>query len=211
MATDVAGDHAIVIGASIAGLLAARALAQHFRTVTIVERDPPPGAPVARRGVPQGRHAHVLLQGGQDALEALFASADLDLAAAGAVRTDASLDIRWFQFGVWKKRFASGLLAHWCDRPRFEGWLRQRVTALANVPLVAEHRVNGLLAAGGGAEIVGVRVAAPGRGVDELRADLVVDASGSGSRTPRWLEDLGYPPGPRGPDQGRRRLCQPRL
>jgi flavin-dependent dehydrogenase len=193
VAADVVGDHAIVIGASIAGLLAAGVLARHFRTVSVLEKDALPGAPVARRGVPQGAHAHVLLQGGQDALETLFAGADLDLAAAGAVRTDASLDTKWFQFGVWKKRFASGLLAHWCDRPRFEDWLRKRVTALANVRLIAEHRVSDLVAAGGGAEIVGARVAAPGRDADELRADLVLDASGSTSRTPRWLEDLGYP------------------
>jgi phytoene dehydrogenase-like protein len=73
MASEVVGDHAIVIGAGIAGLLAAGVLARHFGAVSVLEKDALPVAPVARRGVPQGAHAHVLLQGGQDALETLFA------------------------------------------------------------------------------------------------------------------------------------------
>jgi 2-polyprenyl-6-methoxyphenol hydroxylase-like FAD-dependent oxidoreductase len=191
MAPQAAGEHAVVIGGSIAGLLAARALARHFATVTVVERDRPPAEPVARRGVPQGRHAHVLLQGGTDALAALLADPDLDLGASGALRTDASLDVRWFQFGVWKRRFRSGLSAHWCDRPRLEGWLRQRVGALASVRLLAGHRARALLPGDGA--IAGVRVAARDGPAEVVEGDLVVDASGSTSRTPRWLEDLGYP------------------
>jgi 2-polyprenyl-6-methoxyphenol hydroxylase-like FAD-dependent oxidoreductase len=192
IAHHIAGDHAIVIGASIAGLLAARVLARYFRAVTVLEKDALSGGPVARRGVPQGRHAHVLLQGGQDALEMLFAGTDLDLASIGAVPTDASRDVKWFQFGVWKVRFESGILAHWCDRTRFEHHVRERVADLANVRLLPGHRVTGLMSAGGASEIIGVRVAALGHGESELRADLVVAASGSGSRTPRWLEGLGY-------------------
>jgi 2-polyprenyl-6-methoxyphenol hydroxylase-like FAD-dependent oxidoreductase len=192
MASEVVGDHAIVIGASIAGLLAAGVLARHFGTVSVLEKDALPVAPIARRGVPQGAHAHVLLQGGQDALETLFAGADLDLAGAGAVRTDATRDIKWFQFGVWKKRFESGILAHWCDRPRFEHHLRERIGGFANVRLLSGHQVTALVAGGGGSE-VGVRVARRENGEEDLEADLVVDASGSASRASRWLEGLGYP------------------
>ncbi len=192
MASEIVGEHAVVIGGSIAGLLAARALARRYRTVTILERDALPDPASARKGVPQGRHAHVLVQGGRDALGRLFAGSGLDLARAGAVRTDAGRDLKWFQFGVWKKRFESGLLAHWCDRPRFEHALRERVAGAANIRLLMEHRVTGFVTAGGGAEIGGVRVRA-GDEEGEIRADLVVDASGSGSRTPRRLEELGYP------------------
>lgn len=191
MASEVAGEHAIVVGGSIAGLLAAQALGPHYRMVTILERDVLPEAAVARKGVPQGRHAHVLVQGGQDALEMLFAGTGLDLAAAGALRTDAGRDIKWFQFGVWKKRFEAGLLAHWCDRPRFEHELRKRVAGAANVRLRPGHRVTGFVSGGGGAQVMGVQVTS-GDDEREIRADLVVDASGSGSRTPRWLEGLGY-------------------
>src|ERR1700758_5578575 len=66
------GDHAVVLGASMAGLLAARALADHFENVTVVERDVLPGDAANRRGVPQGRHLHALLARGAQALEEMF-------------------------------------------------------------------------------------------------------------------------------------------
>ncbi len=51
-------DHAIVVGASMAGLLAARVLSDHFARVTILERDPLPQGPEVRKAVPQGAHTH---------------------------------------------------------------------------------------------------------------------------------------------------------
>ena len=65
------GDHAVV-GASMGGLLAARVLADSYRRVTIVERDPLPESGSARKGVPQGRHAHGLLPSGAQILDELF-------------------------------------------------------------------------------------------------------------------------------------------
>ena len=53
--------HAAVVGGSLAGMLAARVLSDHFDTVTQLERDRFPETPAARKGLPQGRHAHVLL------------------------------------------------------------------------------------------------------------------------------------------------------
>jgi 2-polyprenyl-6-methoxyphenol hydroxylase-like FAD-dependent oxidoreductase len=47
------GEHAVVLGASMAGLLAARVLADFFRAVTVVERDMLPDNPDNRQGVPQ--------------------------------------------------------------------------------------------------------------------------------------------------------------
>src|SRR6185312_9426904 len=66
------GERAIVIGASMGGLLAARALSDFFTTVTVLERDAFPTADTARKGVPQGRHAHGLLARGSAVLEELF-------------------------------------------------------------------------------------------------------------------------------------------
>jgi choline dehydrogenase-like flavoprotein len=57
-------DQAIVVGASMAGLWTARVLADHFRQVTVLERDRLPDGAAPRPGVPQGRHVHVLLQRG---------------------------------------------------------------------------------------------------------------------------------------------------
>ena len=78
------GDHVVVLGASLAGLLAARVLADAYRRVTVVERDPLPMTAEYRRGVPQGRHAHVLLAQGAQILDELFPRLLDDLAAGGA-------------------------------------------------------------------------------------------------------------------------------
>lgn len=66
------GRHAVVVGGSLAGLLAAHVLAAHVDRVTVVERDRFSEAPEPRPGVPQSRHIHVLLEGGQTAQETLL-------------------------------------------------------------------------------------------------------------------------------------------
>ncbi|WP_327417217.1 hypothetical protein [Streptomyces sp. NBC_01233] len=48
-----AHDHAVVLGAGVAGLLAARVFAERFGRVTLVERDElPQDAPAFRPGLP---------------------------------------------------------------------------------------------------------------------------------------------------------------
>ena len=76
------GMHAVVIGGSIAGLLAARVLLNHFDRVTIVERDRLPEQPVPRQGVPQANHVHVLLTQGQRILAQLFPGIEAELTAS---------------------------------------------------------------------------------------------------------------------------------
>src|SRR5882757_1560983 len=78
------GEHAIVLGASMAGLLAARVLAGFYAAVTLVERDTLEDTAVVRRGVPQARHAHGLLMRGAQALEELFPGLNGELADDGA-------------------------------------------------------------------------------------------------------------------------------
>ena len=88
--------HAVVAGASMAGLLAARVLAEHFEQVTVVERDPLPGAPETRKGVPQARHVHILLHRGSAILEDLFPSLTDELLRAGAHRISAGRELAWY-------------------------------------------------------------------------------------------------------------------
>ena len=76
-------DHAVVLGASMAGLLAARVLADFYRTVTIVERDVLPEVSSNRRGVPQGLQAHALIRRGSQILAELFPGVLDDLVADG--------------------------------------------------------------------------------------------------------------------------------
>jgi 2-polyprenyl-6-methoxyphenol hydroxylase-like FAD-dependent oxidoreductase len=183
------GRHSVVIGGSISGLVAAGVLARHFERVTLVERDAYPDQPAARKGTPQARHVHVLLQQGERAIAGIFPGLFEELLQRGGQRVDTAGDARWFFFGGWKARFASGVQMVSQTRPLLEWALRRRVLALSNVELVAGD-VHGLDAPTPG-RVSGVQLKRAGTATEVLAADLVVDASGRGSRMPHWLETLG--------------------
>src|SRR5271154_2038324 len=94
------GKHAIVIGAGMGGLMAARALADHYDEVTIFERDALPDSPEPRKGVPQGRHSHGLLARGREILEQLFPGFTEQIVNQGAMTADIHNDGLWFNHGV---------------------------------------------------------------------------------------------------------------
>src|ERR1700747_1598822 len=94
MTSSLIGKQAVVVGAGMAGLPAARALADYFEQVVVLERDTLPLDASHRTGIPQGRHAHALLVGGQRGLGDLFPGFEQDLAEAGAVPVNAGLDFR---------------------------------------------------------------------------------------------------------------------
>jgi 2-polyprenyl-6-methoxyphenol hydroxylase-like FAD-dependent oxidoreductase len=187
-------DHAVVLGASLAGLLAARVLSEFFRQVTVIDRDRLPEVGQHRRGVPQGRHLHALHSRGAMVLDELFPGFLARMTEHGAVRGDATGTARWQLAGHRFRQQDSGLPGLLASRPFLEGHIRDAVRALPNVALVVEHDVCGLTATEDGRRVSGVRVAARGLAepVTSLAADLVVDATGRGSRTPVWLEELGY-------------------
>lgn len=191
-------DHAIVIGGSIAGLLAARALSDYFARVTIVDRDRFPDEPSQRKGVPQGRHLHILLARGARILDSLFPGFEGELGELGARELDLVADGVWFQYGRWKPRFASSVRVHTCSRELLEWAIRRRIRALSGVEVQEERDVVGLEPGTTKDVVAGVRMRSrtgTSDGVANeqvLRADLVVDASGRTSRAPRWLEDLGF-------------------
>jgi 2-polyprenyl-6-methoxyphenol hydroxylase-like FAD-dependent oxidoreductase len=186
--------HAVVIGGSMAGLLAARVLSERFERVTILEKDHFPATAENRKSVPQGRHVHGLLAGGFRAMEALFPDLKDELLSAGAEVGDVVGDGRWHQFGRYKARFDSGLEGITVSRPLLEATVRGRVLALPNVGVVEGARVRGLLTTADKSRVTGVRFQRSGGGIEALQADLTLDASGRGSRTPAWLGALGYPP-----------------
>jgi len=184
------GNHAIVSGASIGGLLAARVLSAHFARVTVFDRDTLPSTIENRRGVPQGNHGHGLLASGLRGLKTLFPSIDHDLLDAGAVPGDIVGSVRWYQHGYYKAKFASGIEGVLLSRALLEGTLRRRVQRLPNVRIVDGSRVMGLLVEHD--DVHGVRVRQPGETPSAVVADLVVDTSGRSSRSPEWLGQLGY-------------------
>jgi 2-polyprenyl-6-methoxyphenol hydroxylase-like FAD-dependent oxidoreductase len=185
------GERAVVIGASMAGLLAARALADFYGTVTVLERDAFPVADIPRKGVPQGRHAHGLLARGRSVIENFFPGWTDEVVASGGVRGDISGDVNWIGHGVTIKSAPSDLIGLLASRPVLEGHVRRRLLALSNVRAIENCAVQGLVASDDGAAVKGVRVRIGA--IDQIiDADLVVDASGRGSSSPAWLESLGY-------------------
>ena len=122
--------HAIVIGGSMAGLLAARVLSEHFERVTIIERDPLLDDAHPRKGVPQGRHVHGLLAGGAAILGAYFPDLFAALAQDGAVQVGTT-DIRRYQLGVRVAAVPSPAMGLWQSRPFLEEHVRAALSARA--------------------------------------------------------------------------------
>ncbi|MFC0845183.1 FAD-dependent oxidoreductase [Streptomyces noboritoensis] len=193
------GRHAVVIGASLAGLLAAQVLADHADRVTVVERDRLPDGPEPRGGVPQSRHTHVLIPGGQRAYDALLPGFTDELMAHGAPRVGAPSDLAQWQAGRWFRRTEETAFFICPTRPLLEWLVRRRVLADPRIELVQgtetvglvgdASRVRGVLLRERGAAAVAV-----GREPQRLAADLVVDASGRGSKAADWLTAIGAEP-----------------
>jgi 2-polyprenyl-6-methoxyphenol hydroxylase-like FAD-dependent oxidoreductase len=193
--TNMIGEHAVVIGAGFGGLLAARALADRFEHVTVVDRDELPAADAPRRAVPQGRHCHILLPSGQLCLEQLLPGILAELVADGASRCRAMRELRCVAGGHDLARGDTGRQTVLASRPFLEGHVRRRLAEVPNVALQDRCDAVGLLADQRRDRIAGVRLLrrAAGSATEELHADLVVPATGRGARLPAWLEELGYP------------------
>jgi flavin-dependent dehydrogenase len=186
------GHRAIVLGGSMAGLLAARVLAESFDEVLIVDRDELAGVTTARRGVPQGRHVHGLLARGQQILEELFPSFTSGAMAAGIPTGDLG-ELRWFFGGNRLLPATTGLICVSATRPVLEHHVRARVSALPNVTLVERTDIMGITATRDASRVTGAQIHRHGAASPEvLEADLVIDATGRASRTPVWLDELGY-------------------
>lgn len=195
------GDHVVVLGASMGGLLAARVLADAYQRVTVVERDLLPETAEHRRGVPQSRHAHLLVPRGAQLLDELFPGLLDDLRAGGA---PVIRDLAELQFAPGghplrlEGRPAEFILCS-ASRPYLEAHVRARVQALPAIEIVDRCEAVGLSTTAARDRVTGVRVLrrAVGMQVEEaLDADLVVDATGRGGRTPTWLTTIGYDPPP---------------
>lgn len=244
-------QRAVVLGASMAGLLTAAALSRSYASVTVVERDVLPQEPAHRRGVPQSHHTHALLARGIEILDELLPGLRAQLLDAGAHDGDLLGNVRWMVNGHRLSRRHIGQPLLFCGRELLEGLVRERVRQLRGVTFVDGTDVEGLVASADGRRVKGVRIG-PARGAagkaeaatsaaaaseavtsektaatadtaaakagggpkrkpkraqsesaasaesasGVITADLVVDTTGRGSRTPRWLRELGYAPPP---------------
>lgn len=204
------GSHAVVLGAGVAGLLAARVLSDSYATVTVLERDELPVDAGQRTGVPQGRHLHNFLARGTQILGELFPGILNELAAAGATVDDGD-DLSRIYVRVAGYEFAPAgrladpvpLAAYQASRPFLEFHIRRRVAALENVTILDQHDVVEPVVAGD--SVVGVRtVSRRTGGVSVMQAGLVVDATGRAMRTSHYLKSRGFesPPEERIPSVG---------
>jgi 2-polyprenyl-6-methoxyphenol hydroxylase-like FAD-dependent oxidoreductase len=189
-------DRALVVGSSIAGLLAAQALSEAYAEVVVLDRDELPYGPVPRGGVPQIRHAHGLLAGGREAMEELLPGLTADLVGAGAIVGDAQEALHYY---VGTGRYAtgtSGLTAVVASRVLLEWTIRRRVAQTPGIVFYDRSSVLDLTFSADGRRVTGVVVASVDRpgSPRRLEADLVVDATGRTSRAPEWLERRGFQP-----------------
>ncbi|MET8757648.1 FAD-dependent monooxygenase [Lentzea sp. NPDC004782] len=188
----MAPTHAVVLGGGLAGMLAASVLVRHFDEVTVVERDKLPDGPGTRSGVPQARHAHLLMSGGARAIESLLPGTLDALSAAGAHRIGVPNDLVSLSAQGWVPRFPEMQFIVSCSRGLLDWVVRTQalrdtkisvLTGTEPVSLLGDrHAVSGVL--------VEDRVS---REQISLEANLVVDATGRGSRLPAWLESFGLP------------------
>lgn len=185
------GDHAIVLGASLAGLANAAALAGRFDRVTVIERDTLPETVQLRRGVPQGRHAHLLLPGGLQALTALLPGFDTSLRARGG-HVIPSDEFRFYIGGGRLALRTDDMAICGATRPFLESVIRERVQAVAGVEFRDGCEIDGLAANSDGTRVTGVHLRS-GTTPELLEGELVVDTTGRGSRCPHWLTALGFP------------------
>jgi 2-polyprenyl-6-methoxyphenol hydroxylase-like FAD-dependent oxidoreductase len=191
------GEHAVVIGGSMAGLMTARVLADHFEQVTVVERDRIDGQGI-HKSIPQGNHYHALLLGGQQVLSSLYPGFVPRLRELGAVRFRVGKEIAFFDSlgkaytptGAVREERDLGFDGHSQSRGLIEHCVRELTLALSNVAFESGTAVSGLV--WDQRRVKGVHCRGE-TGTKTYSADLVVDAGGRGTRASRWLRDLGFP------------------
>jgi len=189
-----AGEKAIVIGASLAGLCAARVLSDFYSRVTVYERDELPDTPANRTAVPQGRHVHLLMARGAQEFEALFPGLLDDMVAAGVPILENRPDCIYF--GAAGHVLGTGhtlrdqFTAYVPSRPQLEWQIRRRVAQIANVEIA--HRSVGEPRFDRAAQRVTGVVLDDADEPEFVAADVVVDAAGRGTRLPVWLQQWGF-------------------
>lgn len=186
------GRHAVVLGGSMAGLLAARVLLDRYERVTLVERDRFPEVGENRKGVPQGRHSHGLLAAGSAIIEKLFPGAREGLVALGATSGDLGRDGRFVVGGMRLCGVEMGEVSISVSRPLLEGYVRRRLLALPGLEVLDSCDALGIELEAGRAKAVRLLRRADGSAEERIPADLIVDATGRGSRAPTWLRAAGY-------------------
>ena len=189
----VLGERAVVLGASMAGMLAARVAAEHYRSVTVVDRDMPPELPLHRRGVPQAAHGHVLQAGGVAVVDELFPGILGEMVADGVPTwDDGDLSRVIIEYGGHRflpsGHLPNAVTSYMPSRPLLDWHVMKRLSALPNVTVLGGHDVVDVASSEDRRRVTGVLVAR--RDCTEaavLGADLSSTPAAVGpARQPSW-------------------------
>jgi 2-polyprenyl-6-methoxyphenol hydroxylase-like FAD-dependent oxidoreductase len=191
------GEHAVVIGGSIAGLMSARVLADYFDRVTVLERDHIEPRPMVHRSTPQGNHLHTVLLGGLEILSEFYPSFCEKLEGMGAVPLRLSRDLpiygpngmAYSLTSTVKEPRDLGIQLYSQSRGLLEHCVRQCTLARPGISAESDAQVLRLIESNGRVE--GVLHKVQDESVS-LRCDLVIDCGGRGSHAPRWLAEMGF-------------------
>lgn len=187
------GEHAVVVGASVAGLLTARVLADGFDRVTVIERDELADDPGPRDGAPQARQPHLLQEAGRAIIEDLFPGYGEDLVSEGGLIIDGASDFNFYDEDGYVAQPPTRMPVYAGSRPLLEYVIRKRLSEFDGVRLRDGSHVVAYRCDETGETVTGVEIRENGSEA-ALPADLTVDATGRASRTPTWLEKQGYTP-----------------
>ncbi|MFI6985136.1 NAD(P)/FAD-dependent oxidoreductase [Embleya sp. NPDC050154] len=186
--------HAVVLGAGLAGMLTARVLAGHVDSVTVVDRDVMPDGPYPRKGLPQARHAHLLMSGGARAIDSLLPGTTDRLLAAGAHRIGLPANVVSLTAYGWQQRFPGSQFMITCSRELLDWTVRDTVLRDPRITLREAMDVLGPRTEFGRVTGIDLRPRDGSAGPTPLAADFVVDSTGRGSPAKKWLAELGVPP-----------------
>jgi len=187
----IKGQKAIVIGGSVAGMFAARTLADFYEKIIVIEKDERSDTYSTRKGVPQGAHGHVLLKSGEEILERMFPGILDEMRQNGSFESDFAENVSWFHHGCSKVNYHSGVSITQQSRPFLEGHIQRKLEKLSNIEFIYNCKVKKLLL-NAQKEIKGIQAQYSDGSLVEFDTDLVIDASGPASLTPRWLEEWGF-------------------
>ena len=178
---------AIIIGASMAGLLAARVCANHFEKVIIVEKDPLGDSPNNRRGVPQDHQLHILLSKGMEIINHYFPGIEAKLKEKGAIIGDLGEKMKWYGDGGYRPVCATQVRTAFMSRPLLEYTVRHELNRRKNIEILSKTDFDKFIIRDG--VVKGISTSN-----GDLFGQLTIDARGFASRLPMELTKSGYTP-----------------